>query len=137
MGEWAMQILFYLSSGIKSGNRLKQTLDEVLPGGNVEVFRQVNGLIQRLRTPSSDLEILILMPTNRLELSAMSTLLTDFRNVRLVLVLPDEEEETITIAHRMRPRFLTYSSGDYSELREVLMKMLKDSAKGESGVDRR
>jgi hypothetical protein len=45
--------------------------------------------------------------------------------VRLVLVLPDEEDETIALAHGLRPRFVTYADGDYSELREVLQKMLK------------
>jgi len=124
-----MQILFYSPSGNESGDRLKQTLDEVMPGGRVEAFRHVNGLIQRLRMPSPDLELLIFMPANRHELFAASALLAEMRDLKVVLVLPDREDETIAIAHRLRPRFLTYANGDYTEVREVLRKMLKDSPK--------
>ncbi len=131
-----MQILFYSPSGNESGDRLKQTLDEVLPGDRVEAFRQVNGLIQRLRMPSPDLELLIFMPANRHELFAVSSLLSDLRGLRLILVLPDRENETIAMAHSLRPRFVTYSNGNYSELKEVLKKMLIDTSKKESSLDK-
>lgn len=129
-----MKILFYSPSENESGDRLMQTVDEVVPGAKVEALRQVNGLIQRLRMPSADLEMLIFMPANRHELFAVSSLLTEMRNIRLVLVLPDRENETIAMAHSLRPRYLTYSNGDYSELREVLKKMLKDSSRNEPDV---
>jgi hypothetical protein len=120
-----MQVLFYAPSGDQDGDRLQRNLDETFPRGNVETHRTLTGLIQGLRNRNADLKVVLLMPENRLELSGVYTLLDELRDVRLVLVLPDGEDETIAMAHRLRPRFVTYANGDYSGLRQVLQKMLK------------
>jgi hypothetical protein len=120
-----MRVLFYAQSGDQAGDRLKQTLDETLPPDIVETQRSLTGMVQRLRNNRADLEVVIMMPANRLELSGIFKILDELGDVRLVLVLPDEEDETIAMAHRLRPRFVTYTNGDYSELRQVLQKMLK------------
>ena len=70
--------------------------------------------------------MLILMPANRQELLAVSVFISRPPNLRLVLILPDRDKETIAMAHTLRPRFVTYANGNYSELREVLKKMLSD-----------
>ena len=129
-----MKILFYSPSADPSGDKLKQSVDEVVDRAQVEVHRQVTGLVQRLRMPSSDLEMAIIMPANRHELFAVSPLLAGFQGIRLVLVLPDREDETIAMAHSLRPRFVTYSNGDYSELKEVVKKMLSDLTRGGSSL---
>ncbi|HTP78843.1 MAG TPA: hypothetical protein VMM57_00415 [Bacteroidota bacterium] len=121
-----MKILVYTPWGNPSADRLSQALDEVIPGGAAEVHRQVTSFVQRLRMPSSDLDMLILMPANRQELLAVSVFLSRPPNLRLVLILPDRDKETIAMAHTLRPRFVTYANGNYSELREVLKKMLSD-----------
>ena len=120
-----MQVLFYAPSGDQDGDRLQRTLDEMLPRGSVETHRTLTGLIQRLRNRNAEPEVVLLMPENRLELSGVYALLDELRDVRLVLVLPDGEDETIAMAHRLRPRFVTYANKDYSELQQVLQKMLK------------
>jgi hypothetical protein len=127
-----MEILFYSPSDNESGDRVKQVLDELMPHGKVESHRQITGFVQRLRMPSSDLQILIFMPANRSELFAASSLLEEMQGIRLILILPDRENETLSMAHHLRPRFVTYANGDYSELKEVLKKMLKGTAKGMS-----
>lgn len=125
-----MEILFYSQSDNESGDRVKHVLDELLPHGKIESHRQITGFVQRLRMPSSDLPILVFMPANRSELFAASFFLEEIRGIRLILILPDREKETISMAHHLRPRFVTYANGDYSELREVLKKMLKSTANG-------
>ena len=122
-----MQILFYSPSGDEFGKRLRQALSEVLSGERVEVLRQVNGLIQRLRMPSSDLGMLIFAPENREELSVVSSFLTEMHGLHIVLVLPDKESETLAIARTLQPRFLTYADGDLSDLMDFVEKMLDTS----------
>jgi hypothetical protein len=119
-----MRVLFYAQSGDQAGDRLKRTLDEMLPPNIVETHRTLTGLVQRLRNNRVDLDLIILMPGSRLELSGVFKILEELGDVRLVLVLPDEEDETIAMAHRLRPRYVTYAHGEYSELSQVLQKML-------------
>ena len=47
-----------------------------------------------------------------------------FENVRAVVVAPNQEAETISMAHMLRPRFLTYAGEDLRTLTSVLYKMM-------------
>lgn len=119
-----MYVLFYAPSRNQAGNRLKETLDEIFPQGGVETHRLLSGLMMALRSLSADLEVVVLMPGSLLELSELYPVFDELLDVRLVLVLPDEKAETIAMAHRLRPRFITYADGDYAALRQVLQKIL-------------
>ena len=44
-------------------------------------------------------------------------------DVRLVLLLADTEEETVSRGHLMRPRFIGYLSNGFGEITEVVQKM--------------
>ena len=47
-----------------------------------------------------------------------------FDNIKIVLILPDRKNETIVIGHKLRPRFLSYTDGDFKDIAAVLKKML-------------
>jgi hypothetical protein len=65
------------------------------------------------------------MPQSR-EDFAQIYLLKDFlEHVYLLLVVPDEDRETIARAHRLRPRVVTRLDGDGSEMKNVLKRMLE------------
>jgi len=43
---------------------------------------------------------------------------------RLILVLPDDDMETISLGHALRPRFVTYAESDFIDISAVLGKIL-------------
>ena len=47
-----------------------------------------------------------------------------FRDIRIVLILPDREESTVAKGHRLYPRFFSYIDSDFKEIAAVLNKML-------------
>ena len=49
-----------------------------------------------------------------------------FRNTRIILIAPDREKGTIAIAHRLRPRLLTYIDSDFADVFTVLTKIIAD-----------
>jgi hypothetical protein len=49
-----------------------------------------------------------------------------FRNSRIILIAPDRDKETIAIAHRLRPRLLTYIDSDFADVFTVLANMIGD-----------
>lgn len=68
-------------------------------------------------------DVLILIPKQREQLDQllkMKELLQDFR---LILVLPDSAEETVTRGHLLMPRFLTFIDNDMDEIIHVLGRM--------------
>jgi hypothetical protein len=48
-----------------------------------------------------------------------------FGNIKIVLILPDRNNETIVIGHKLRPRFLSYTDSDFIDVAVVLENMLK------------
>jgi len=49
-----------------------------------------------------------------------------FQNIRIILLLPNKEPETVAMAHQLRPRFLAGRNSDLAEGPAVLKKMFKE-----------
>jgi hypothetical protein len=54
-----------------------------------------------------------------------------FQGVRVLLVLPDTEEETIAMAHRFQPRYLTFVDKNIPALATVVDRMRKSTHRKE------
>jgi hypothetical protein len=118
-----MKLLLYTTASQRVAERAKTILGPSVPEGEVEIYRTINEFSRRLRQPKDDLTIVVLLLASRedvLDLLAISHL---FRNVRIVLVVPDLEDETIALAHRLRPRFLSYIDGNFQGLATVVSRM--------------
>jgi hypothetical protein len=46
------------------------------------------------------------------------------RNIRIVLILPDRSEKTISMGHDLAPRFLGYVDDNISEVAAVVTNMI-------------
>jgi hypothetical protein len=121
-----MHIHYYAPHDIQAGDRLSRIIVEMLPADSVIIHRSLIGLIQTLRSRNAAEEVVVLMPGNRQELSEVCLMHDDFQNVRLVLVLYDEDSDTIAMAHRLRPRYVSYANADFIDLMHVLKKMLEN-----------
>jgi 3-phosphoglycerate kinase len=89
------------------------------------VYRTINDLSQGLRLPIEDSGVAVLFISDQGNLKKILSIRHLFQNIRIILVLPSKEAEIITLAHQLRPRFLTDIHTDLAEITEVLRKMLK------------
>jgi hypothetical protein len=124
-----MQIHLYS----KNASLLYRNLQEIVERSGVKTrihrIRSLAHLIQRLSLPlnfGSD-DITILMPEDRRELENLLTIRHLLGDTRIILVAPDVCEETIARAHLLHPRFLSFVSGDYSNIAAVVSKMLSNT----------
>ena len=72
------------------------------------------------------LNIAVLEANSMDELKDLVSLHDLFLDIRIILILPDRERETISNAHKLRPRFLAYADSDFESVKVVLKKMLGD-----------
>lgn len=119
-----MKVLFYSHSINGAGKKVKEILDELIPKKNLEIHRSIVSLSQRLRTPTFDVGISVLLASAKKELSDLLSIRDQLLDLRIVLILPDREDDTISQGHTLYPRFLTYTDGNFRDLRAVLHKML-------------
>jgi hypothetical protein len=126
-------LLFYQNKAESPGVHMQSRLAQLPLRERVEVFRSIGGLAARLWRPAVNLLIVILLAANRQELEELLAIRHLLGKARVFLMIADEEEETIALAHRLRPRYLGYLGGDFTELALVLGKLIKEH-QGEGGV---
>ncbi len=123
-----MKLLVCVPKGDPSGKRLLEVLSEIAAEGFVEVYDYVPGMMQRTRLPVSHGECLLVVLAGRLDLLSAPAFLRTFGDMRLILVLPDMQAETLAAAHRLRPRFVTSADAGYAGLKEVLKRMVLNTS---------
>ena len=121
-----MKILFYTTQSDPIVEPFHNVIAMFSWRGQVDLCRTLECLQQRLCRPSNDLDIVVLIAANREELLQIHSLGDLLLDLRIVLILPDRNPGTISKAHALGPRFLTYLDSDSEELKSVLSKMLEN-----------
>jgi hypothetical protein len=119
-----MKVFLYTTAVERVARLVKQALELAVPEIFLETYRSASNFARRLRQPKDDLTIVILLLADAedfLDVLAMRHL---FRDVRMIVIVPDTQDETIAMAHRLRPRYLTYIDGNFSGLSTVVDKMV-------------
>jgi len=90
----------------------------------VEIYTSIEDLANRLLHLVDHDAIVIIQAEDRQELLHILSLRDVLQGVRVILLVPDREDETISLAHRLRPRFLANSESGLSDTMSVVRKML-------------
>lgn len=104
-----------------------------MPKREIEVFRTIKNLSQKLRQPKNDHDIAVLLANKKEDLQELVRIDHLLEDLRLILILADREADTIAKAHTLRPRFLTYVDSDFLDVAAVLSKMLAYTHPNETG----
>lgn len=85
-------------------------------------FEAFGDLLDHLQSPASAEDIIVLAPVDADELAGFLTH-KRLQDRRLVLILPDAEETTLSLAHLLGPRYLCFADDVETDLVAVLNKM--------------
>ena len=118
-----MIVLLYTSHWEDPAERLQRLIQSSFPVEGIEIYRTLSSLLRRMQNPPDLPFIIVLMAGERNELFDFRSIDHFLGGTRLILVLPDQAEETLRTAHRLRPRYLTYADSDFSDLAQVITKM--------------
>ena len=66
----------------------------------------------------------LLVASTHKELAEILSIHYLLRNMKIVLILPDKTEATISKGHSLRPRYLGYMEDDFRDVGAVLKKMV-------------
>ncbi len=119
-----MTVLFYTTQSDLAAEQLQSLIEMLVLKDQLEMYRTFDDLSHRLCRPSNDLDIAVLAAANGEELLKILSLRDLLSDIRIILVLPDGKPDTISKAHTLGPRFLTYLDSDFGEVKSVLNKML-------------
>jgi hypothetical protein len=122
-----MRLFFYSSGHDQDEKRLEAAVHQVIPESKIELFKRVDDLRERLRTPVEPDSIAVLSALNRGELQQIQVFRPLLVEIYVVLVIPDRKKSTIGLAHLLLPRFISCVYSDFTDLKIVLNKMYLNS----------
>lgn len=104
-------------------DRLREVMEGLGVIESIEICKTTKGLGERLRQAQGRPGIVILVPYCRDDMGDLLSMASLLDGLRIVVVLPDREADTVTKGHALRPRFLTYSDSSPADIGAVLKKM--------------
>jgi hypothetical protein len=121
------KLLLYVPLDHSASYRLQEAMAAVVPEQTTEVIHTAAGLVRRLRSPQNGLEVAVILAVGRKKLRELVSLEQMFERLRLILILPDTDPQTIAQGHSLRPRYLSNIQSDFQDVAAVLRKMLASS----------
>jgi|MudIll2142460700_1097286.scaffolds.fasta_scaffold179777_2 hypothetical protein len=119
----ALDVLVLMTRPDPGGDELMKELSSFVPKGSLEAVNDVAALtehIRKLRGPDS--LAIIYNPANN-DLRKIVALRDRFLEGRTLLILPDQEEETVALAHSLLPAFVTYVGDGNARVISVVKKL--------------
>ncbi len=116
-------MIVYLSGTQEMNNKLLQMISRAAPDALLDVYFTIDELTNRLRQPFLNVGLAVLYAATRADLMELIFLEKVLGELRLVLILPDQDPSTVAKAHELRPRFLAPAENDFGELESVLKRM--------------
>jgi hypothetical protein len=117
-------IFFYSPQVDKPENELIKSLEGLIPGKKVKIYRTKESLLTRLKKPLAQKPVLVLFIYGREDLDTFIAHKPVLNDIPKILILPERESAMIAKGHSLRPRFLSYYDNDLNEVKGVLKKML-------------
>jgi hypothetical protein len=119
-----MAVIFYLPAYEEKGEELLYRMMVELPQQKVETYRYFSDLCRRLQGPFPDIKVAVLLCMTKADLQEIFSLGEFLRDLRLILVIPDDDTETIIKAHNLRPRYVSWLDNDFFDIVTVLKRMV-------------
>ncbi|MGO9137829.1 MAG: hypothetical protein ACLP9S_16385 [Syntrophales bacterium] len=121
-------IIFFSTSCGEVEERLLRVIKTVVKARNLKIYRTIDSLSSELRRPRNHGDIAILLASSKVELQYLN--LNSLRNLlsdlKIIVILPDSNPDTVARAHILRPRFLSYCDSDFKDVAAVLSRMIEN-----------
>lgn len=108
-----------------AGKRLRRIIGATHLKGPVEYHETLSDLVVALTRPGKGRGIAILQVNDREEMESLISVQEWLEDLKIIVVLPDDQPDIIARAHLLYPRFVAFSNGDLTHVGSVLEKMTK------------
>ncbi len=114
-----VNILLYLPPTQSAGDKLQATVESVVMRENMVIVYNIDNIFQILSQPMHGIAAAVILVSTDQELIELQKFKEMILRIPTILILPDQNRETLTKGFVLRPRFLTYADGDFSDVRDV------------------
>ncbi len=101
---------------------------------SLEVFQDLSSFAARIRRGKDPESIALVFDPTHDDLRGLGALRDFLMGTRILLILPDQEAETIALAHRLFPTYIAYIDNGLSGIAAILGQLLKSRASSAPSV---
>ena len=126
MNERVMEMasIVYTPSINELERRFLALLEMAIPRKRFEVCYSIGELSTRLGMPLSNVKVAVFFAVTQTEITRILSLGDLMANVKSILVLSDEDKDTMIKAHTLRPRYVTWIDCDLIDVVTVTKRMV-------------
>lgn len=122
-----MNLLCLMPGESGEEDRFVQAARPLFSPDKVEVFRDLDAFAARLHKPrDASCALLVVDPSDK-DLERLAGLRIFLKDARILLVLADGREETIALAHRTLPTYISYLDNGTAGIVTVLKRIMRDA----------
>ena len=119
-----MASIVYTPSLNELERRFLALLEIAIPKKKFEICRSTGELSARLGMPLSNVKVAVLFGVTRTEITQILSLGDLMTDVKSILVLSDEDKDTMAKVHKLRPRYVTWADCDLIDIVTVIKRMV-------------
>lgn len=117
-------VILYPSLHEASAARLERIVRMVAIREDIMIYRTIKALSKGLRQLHEDEYVVILNASCMDEFKDILSMRELLRDIKSILILPDNSQETVAKGHLLRPRFISDSQSNFHDVAAVLSRML-------------
>jgi hypothetical protein len=129
-----MILLLDTKGRVRGHDPLIVRLQDLVPEGDLKVFHALDNLFDEILQSLDEMFIVVLRPMNQTDLEDFKRLRGLLRNLRIVLILPDNDRQTLALGHDLRPRYLVSDQNAFDDIAAVLGKMMHNHQRKSLGL---
>lgn len=123
----AMNLFFLMTGQDGAGEPFLRDAGPLVSRDAVEVFKDLPSFADRLRRPKDPSCVVVILGPSDEDLKRIAPLREYLKDSRILLVLRDQGEETMRLAHRILPTYITYFDNGTSGVVSVIRRVMKDT----------
>jgi hypothetical protein len=119
-----MNYLFAPESVAERHTIFRELGEAIGPDSRLEMFPDIVGFEARLRRFNNP-EIIVILAVGKEEMPGILSLFDLIRDAAVIIMLSDEEKDTVTSAIRLRPKFLGAMDVDLEKIVPIVEKLIR------------
>jgi hypothetical protein len=123
MYEKQVSLIVYMSYG-NCNEKMWNFIQTQSWYGQVEIYYTLDKFYQRLTQSGSSNAVTVLLIASRHELENIVQYADLLCDQKIILVLPDRAQDTLSMGHALYPRYISYTDSDLQDVTIVLRKLI-------------
>jgi hypothetical protein len=119
-------VLYFSDEAEGTGRELQEVLYNDLPEMPLEIFTGFDDLVTGLKRPEAEPAVVVLVIADRSELEEFLPLRPMLEDASVILLLPEQSPETLSLAQQLNPDYIKDAEDDLVEVATIIDEILKE-----------